>query len=290
MSFARSPSALTSEHLFYAETLVYVEGYTDIPFYETVLRNHNCRIKARNGKQECEKLATALLQRNYPYVVILDWDYEVLQRTRSKHRRIVLLHRHSFENYLFEDEPIQQFCRYRRPTINFENLESRFRELVDKIELKLKRLIILDVAHQCSKTGCKVLPDTPERFFKPRMSLDFQDEKIAELCTESTKVIDKQCFEDARVLVEEYLEQHRLVDLLPGHFAFAIITRLIIKTVRRSVFKQDIKVQLSTSVWDLVNTADHARLKRRLRRAVRNAQKMPKSGKGISRADRKSSD
>ena len=101
MSLARTPSGLASEYLFYKETVVYVEGYTDIPFYDTVLQNYyNYRIKAKHGKEKCKELATALVEDDLPYVVVLDGDYEILESTRSKHRRVILLHRHSLENYL----------------------------------------------------------------------------------------------------------------------------------------------------------------------------------------------
>jgi len=37
MSISRTPLGLEAEHLFYQETVVYVEGYTDIPFYHALL-------------------------------------------------------------------------------------------------------------------------------------------------------------------------------------------------------------------------------------------------------------
>ena len=119
ISFSRTPPGLAAEHLFYSEILVYVEGYTDIPFYNEVLQNYSCRIISKNGKSECKKFATLLEQGNYPYVVVLDGDYDILESTRSLHRRIVWLHRHSFENYLLEEEPVEKFRHYRAPLEEF---------------------------------------------------------------------------------------------------------------------------------------------------------------------------
>ena len=285
MRFSRTPSGLAAEYLFYKEILVYVEGYTDIPFYNAILQNYNCRIKAKNGREECEKAATVLVDGDYPYVVILDGNYEILERTRSKHRRIILLHRHSFENYLFEQEAIEWFCRDRTHLEDsLENLPiSKFRTVVEDTELKFKELIVLDVAHQQSHTGYDTLPNKPDRFLNPGKSVGFQDNEIQQWCTEATERIDSQSIEAARTLVEEFLRDYRFIDLLPGHFAFGIMRRLIIHTINRTISDDDVRVPLSRAVWGLVKTDDHNSLKMRLRRAVREAQKIPLPGKGVQR-------
>ena len=283
MRFSRTPSGLAAEYLFYEEILVYVEGYTDIPFYDAVLQNYNCRIKAKNGREECKKLATYLVDGDYPYVVILDGNYEILERTRSKHRRIILLHRHSFENYLFEKEPIERFCHERAHLADsLEELPiSKFRTVLEDTELKFKELIVLDVAHQRSNTGRNVLPNKPDRFLKPGKSVGFRNDEIQQRCMEAAQGIGRRSIEDARTLVEGFLREHRFIDLLPGHFAFGIMRRLIINTINRSISDDDVRVPLSREVWGLVKTDDHNSLKRRLRDAVREAEKMPRPGKGV---------
>ena len=273
MSFSRTPSGLAAEYLFYPEILVYVEGHTDIPFYNAILQNYNCRVKAKNGKPACEKLATFLGQNNYPYVVILDGHYDILKRSRSQHRRIILLHRHSYENYLFEEEPIKQFCRDRVPSEDSleEPLASdEFTEFARDIEVKFKDLLILDVAHQFSKTGQKTFFQTPDRFFR----VHFQDSEIQKQHAAAVSGIHTQSIDEAKNLVEKYLTEHRFIDLLPGHFAFGIMRRLISNTVGKSIPNDEIRLYLSRVVWQLVNARDHNSLKRRLRRAVREAEQI----------------
>ena len=288
MAFSRTPSGSAAEYLFYKEILVYVEGYMDIPFYDAILQNYGCRIKARGGKEECKKSAADLVKGNYLYVVILDGDYEILERARSKHRRIILLHRYSVENYLFEEEAIEQFCRDRSHLADsLEKLVSYFQEVVEDTELKFKELIVLDVAHQRSNTGYDVLPNSPEQFLETQGGVDFQDSQIQDFYERAVLLIDEQSIENARVLVEKFLEKHRFIDLLPGHFAFGIMRCLIISTVNRRIRRnritsdEDIRVPLSRMVWGLVKTPDHNSLKTRLCRAVLEAQKMPRPGKGI---------
>ena len=282
MSFARTPSGLAAEHLFVQEIRVYVEGSSDRTFYEEVLQNYDCQVTPRNGREQCEKLAAALVQDNLPYVVVLDGDYGILERAHSKHRRVILLQRHSFENYLFEEEPIAQFCRDRMDS--HELADYGFQEIIEKTERNFKELIILDVAHQRSKSGYQVLPDKPERFYETPQKIDFRNDEIEIYCTAATTHIDKQSLVDATTLVENFIRRRRLIDLLPGHFAFGIIRRLIIATVKRPITNEEIRLYLSRVVWGLVATPDHNSLKRRLRRAVREAQKMPRLGRGVSRA------
>ena len=238
-----------------------------------ILENYNCRIKAKNGKPECEKLARFLGQDNYPYVVILDGHYDILERSRSQHRRVILLHRHSYENYLFEEEPIKLFCRDRVPSE--DSLEEplardEFKDFAANIEVKFKDLLILDVAHQLSKTGQKTFFQTPDRFFK----VHFQDDQIQKQQNAAAEGIDIGCTDEAKNLVEKYLRDHRFIDLLPGHFAFGIIRRSISNTVGKSIPNDEIRLYLSRMVWRLVKTRDHNSLKRRLRSAVREAEKI----------------
>ena len=277
ISFSRTPPGLAAEHLFYSEILVYVEGYTDIPFYNEALQNYNCRIISKKGKSECEKLATLLEQGNYPYIVVIDGDYDILESTRSPHRRIVWLHRHSFENYLLEEELIEKFRHYRAPLEDsLDRLPSSFREIVVDTEQKFKELLILDVAHQRAGTGYKVFPKAPDQFFAGPRTVDFNNSEIKKLRNEATLGIDEQSIENARNLVQDFLKGHRFIDLLPGHFAFGIIRRWINYTVnvRQRILEEDIRVYLSTEVWRLVKTRDHESLKRRLRHAVREVEKI----------------
>ena len=67
MEFIRSGSGIENRDLFYRpKILVYVEGYSEIPFYEEVLQNYNCHLKARDGDKECEKLVGALVNKDLP--------------------------------------------------------------------------------------------------------------------------------------------------------------------------------------------------------------------------------
>ena len=277
MEFVRSEFGIENRDLFYyPKILVYTEGHTDFPFYEEVLQNCNYHLKSRGGKYECKKLVTALVEKDLPYVVVLDGHYEMLKRTRSRHKRIVLLHRHSFENYLAEEEPIDQFCRDHRCSANrLKELANNLRTVFKETQQKFKELIVLDIAHQRAGTGYDVLPEKSDRFFKTQKKVDFLDSQIEQYIA-AAKDINRQHINNATILVEKYLRKHRFIDLLPGHFAFGIIRRFILHTMKpkRNIYDDEIRVYLSREVWQLVKTRDHDSLKRRLRRAVREAEKI----------------
>ena len=145
-----------------------------------------------------------------------------------------------------------------------------------KFSKAIKELLILDVAHQRAKTGYKVFSKAPEQLFSTPKTVDFNNSEIKKLCNEATLGIDEQSIENARTLVQDFLKEHRFIDLLPGHFAFGIIRRWINYTVnvRQRILEEDIRVFLSTEVWRSVKTRDHNSLKRRLRSAVREAEKI----------------
>ena len=134
-----------------------------------------------------------------------------------------------------------------------------------------------------------MLPKGADGFFVEKTA-DFEDSRIQERWSEATLHIDKQNIDEARTLVREFLKNHRFIDLLPGHLAFSIIKRWINHTVdvRQRILEEDIRVYLSTEVWRLVKTGDHNSLKTRLRRAVREAEKIRQASKSQTQSNTRS--
>jgi hypothetical protein len=280
MPFQRTDFGLINKYLFYKEPLVWVEGPTDIPFYERITRSYSCQLEPAGGKEECKKLAKALLQKDHPYVVVLDGHYDILERKRSSHRRLVTLQRHSSENYLFEKETVEQVCRScAKIGSGDELIGDTFEALISVIQSDLIDLVILDIAHCRASTGRDVLPPKIEPLLESQKVLAFSHKRIKRCCTECQDAIAQEQVDEARALVVKFLEQRRLVDLLPGHLVFGILRYLIINTVRHKTKRKPhidddgIRVLLSAEVWSLTKNHDHESLKRRLRQAIREAQK-----------------
>lgn len=283
MCFTRTDSGLAAEHHFYQETLVYVEGYSDIPFYDALLNRNYSKNKwkikaAKNEKGGCKKFVGWLETYNYPYVVVLDGDYEILEDNQRWHSRVIILQRYSFESYLFEADPIKMIVNdYAKIPNNTEEplTKEEFAEFLEKIKEKFMNLLVLDVARQRSepKRSEKKSPSyfiSPDKFYNN----DFQDAQIRKQIEIAGKEIDEESINKAKDLVERYLKKHRLIDLLPGHFAFGIIRKFISNIVGKAISNDDIRILLSRIVWDKVETNDHDSLKKQLLDAVREAEEI----------------
>lgn len=279
--FTRSPTGQIAKHLFYREILVWVEGRTDIPFYRPVLAGLTCRFEVSGGKEQSLTLAHALILHNYPYVVVVDGDYRILERVRSPHRRAIFLQRHSCENYLFEREPIRDlFRKYVDPVHDDAFIQQEYDRVLALIHRSLRKLVILDVAHCRQSTGHKVLPDNAEALISPADSINFDRPRILKCEKESKSAVSRGRVAEARSFVTQFLLRRRLVDLLRGHFAFSLLRRLLLNTIKAkrgdcpNIDNDTLRILLCEAAWSLVRTPDHSGLKRRLRRAAREAARL----------------
>lgn len=278
MAFTRTFSGQVAEYRFLSEPLVWVEGPDDIPFYAEALRGVTCTLKPAGGLEQCEKLAEALLERDHPYVVVRDGDYTILKRRRSPHRRVVILQRHSMENYLFVRDPAEETCRRCAKIGTTEDLVGpAFDAAARTIETVLLPILVLDIAHSRAETGQRVLPKRAEALMVRGDRVGFVDERIAARCNEAVEGVPGAHVREARGLLRDYMRTRRCVDALPGHFAFGILRRLLTGVVKRhkkrglGMEDDTLKAFLSARVWARPRGADHMTLRRRLRAAVRDA-------------------
>lgn len=282
MAFSRTLSGKQAKYLFYSEPLVWVEGVDDIPFYTELFGTLPVRIEDAGGKPECLKLAQAIIEYDHPYVVVLDGDYGVLDRQRSPHRRVVYLHRYSFENYLFEYRPIERVSKkLAKVDPGEELLGSMFEDTLEYVSYELRELVTLDVAHDRVNSGTEVFPDRVEQVIEggggsaTRLALDHS--RISHLCTEAHQTIMSSVFDNAHELITGFLAQRRLIDLMRGHFIFGLLRRLIFSVTRQHTGRKprigddELKVLLTSELWNLETPgSDHTSLRRRLLRARRD--------------------
>lgn len=276
MRFSRTSSGKINKHLFFDKILVWVEGQDDIPFFEKVLRNKPCRLEVAYGKSECLKLSQAILESNYPYIVILDGDYEILERKRNPHRRVIYLQRYSIENYLFEEEPIEKVCRnYAKVTEDVDVLGTTFPDTITHIENELLELLVLDIAHYRANTGQSAIPNSVDAIIENQNPITFNTNRISEICASRQINIDSVI--EVEELIANYLHERRMVDLINGHIAFGLIRHLIFNAIRRIrhrppyIDNEGLFNLLSSEIWNLRGSPDHSNLKNRIFRAIRDA-------------------
>ena len=276
MEFVRTPKGQAATHLFVGLPLVWVEGPSDIPFFEGLLKGM-CRLKSAGGRPNCEKLARDILENDTPYVVIVDGDYDVLTRVRSEHRRVVRLTRYGMENYLAEnlvlDRVVARFAREQHVSGPVEEFE----ELLDGSRLFLAH-VAFDIASQkcglsargvpnhCQCIVCRAKPYVPDkdllRQWRRRYCLGVS---FADLMA-TTRALKRFC------------ASGRLLDILPAHFLMSLLHRCLRAAIVRTTGKRrsgqmdesTATAFLCSAVWDKpLASPDHVSLKRRIVRAVR---------------------
>lgn len=296
MNFDRTDLGKINKYLFYQDPVVWVEGPDDIPFYEHGLITDSCVFIPAGGKNECIKLASAIKKYGLPYIVVLDGHYEILRRKRTGHRWIVILGRHSIENYLFEKDLAQHVC-YDYICLKIGNTLGKsaeldelskgvgddFDRLLSYIESQLSNLVVLDVANCMKKTGCDVLPDKIDPLCQSGNNMIFLEGQIAEYCNKAKNKVSQQDIDDAESLISDFCKYKRFIDIVPGHLVYGILRRFIKNTIKRNTGKsisiddEGMMLLLTAKAWLVVKNRDHESLKRRLRKALTEVRKVRQS-------------
>lgn len=289
MNFKRTLSGLKVKYLFYQEVLVWVEGPTDIVPIKKLINGLPCRVESANGIEECQKLAEELIERDLPYVVVCDGHYQILVQSRSPHRRLIFLQRHSIENYFFESDIIEQICVSYVETKGGENTKleanevlsaSAYSEAIELVEQHLQPLIIYEVADYIVGNNIKVLPDHCNHLLE-NDGLMAKNKVVNSILKKCEPCFEQRDVQQAVDLIQKFLnKEKRLVDILKGHVVLGIIRRIINKAIYRKTKGKPHPVDNHTLILLLTNIAwdtnaimgkDHENLKRRIRRAIREA-------------------
>lgn len=277
--FNRTLSGKIAKYLFYKEPLIWVEGVSDIPFYSNLVSGINCHIEAADGREDCQNLIEALIDNNLPYLVVIDGHYEMLTRVRSRHRRVVLLQRHSIENYLFEQQIINIVaCQYSSIEPPRDISSVIITKLEQHLEKELHKLLVLDIALVDASPGQTVFPDSHLPIHDTRNPVQLSRHRIIDLQKSYGGLVSQEEIDSAESMLENYLKQHRFVDVLKGHFVFGIIRDLFVNIVTDTtgnspnIDNRGLLLILSGAVWAMKPHKDHESLYRRLRRALRESQ------------------
>jgi hypothetical protein len=278
-TFTRTPPGLAEKWRFHAVPTIWVEGPTDIYFYEPILVDIACRLEAFHGSDNATALVDALKKNDYPYAVVFDGDYRILRRFRSPHRRVVFLSRHSFENFLWEVEPLNRCChKHARSGDRTDAVGGPFVKMTTQMQATLTEAVVLDVAARACDPAPKVLPERIDAWLAREGEPDIDPAKPAKVVLTITPAVPKEKIDSARKQVNSFLAARPLAHLLKGHLLFGILRYLFTRTstaIRgaKSLLSDDALTQLlSDAVWQKPPSADHQRLRRKLRTIVRALQ------------------
>jgi len=276
MSFTRTPGGLAEKWRFHQVPTIWVEGPTDIFFYEPITEKLPCRMEAFHGCNNAESLVQALVDHDYPYLVILDGDYEVLRKSRSPHRCVLILARYSFENFLWEQDPVNRAClRHARCGENKDLAGAEMERVAKHLKKDLLHVVALDIAARRSPSPPAVLPDAMEQLAQNNLTPDLDPAKIAAVIASVEPQLDAAQVRAAKAEVRAFLANRCITHLLKGHLILGILRRLFLRSAEnesgiKSSLTPDAFTQiLAEMVWRRNQSDDHKRLKRAIRTKTR---------------------
>lgn len=278
--FTRTPSGLVGTSFFYPKPIVWVEGPSDIFFYEPIL-GERCTLKPFHGISNAKPLIERLRAGTgtYPFAIIIDGDYDILEDAQVDHRWIVQLKRHSFENYLWEQSPLNKAClRHAQCGEDQDVLGSRLETLAESVCNTLRPLIVLDIASRRLNPAPKVLPDRAEPLLVAADAPDICPKKVKQQLDKICDLIPDDLKREAEQKLRAYEVRQSLIHILKGHILLGVLLRLFFTAAAalrgaKCVVSEDAAIQLlSEMVWRLPSD-DHKRLRRKLRTIVTQMRK-----------------
>lgn len=276
--FTRTPTGVVGSRYFFPKPIVWVEGPTDIYFYEPVVAHLNCVIKVFHGSSNAKALIDGLVESacEYPYAVILDGDYSILKQRRSPHRWVIVLRRYSFENYLWEKSSLNRSClKHAQCGDGGDVISTEFDRVEAELFTKMREAIELDVAARRADPAPKVIPDRVEALLKQPESPDICPVKVGKIVSDAKAALNADLIMQARSDVRLFLQAGKISWLLNGHVLFGIIQRVFTQVTtqirgKKVILNDDGLTQLlAEMVWRSIPSHEHRRLRRKLVSVVR---------------------
>ena len=279
MAFTRTPSGLAEKWRFHEIPTIWIEGDTDLYFYEPISHGLSCRFEPFHGYKNAQALIDALRAKNYPYLVILDGDYSILKRSRSPHRRVIRLPRYSYENLLWEPEAINKAClRHARCGDSKDLVKKEMSATVRSLKTDIHPALVLDVAARRMDSPPSVLPERVDRLLiKSQTRVDFEPAELKKLIHAAKHEVDADLAKEARREINAFLRERCISHLIPGHFLFGLLRRIFVQAADRERGAKSMSADgallqlLSDAVWEFCTDGDHQRLKRNFRSKLREA-------------------
>jgi hypothetical protein len=276
MAYTRTAGGLAEKWRFHKVPTIWVEGPTDIYFYGPLLDGKDCRVEPFHGITNCTALVDAVITKDYPHIVILDGDYEILKGGKSSHRRIIVLSRYSFENFLWEGQPANKAClRHARCGEQKDLIEGKLDALAADLETSLRELVAYDIAARRMDPAPDVLPAHIDNMLSTRHGVALDKARVAALLKTAKARIDKKAFRKADKELGVFLKERPLVHILNGHLVLGILRKLFVLAAEQergsgAPLSNDAFTQLlADAVWRRKASNDHTALKRRINAAVK---------------------
>lgn len=276
MAFTRTPGGLAEKWRFHDKPTVWVEGPTDILFYYPIVVGKGCRMEPYHGTENAEALIEALVEKDYPIVVVTDGDYETLRSTMPKHRRLIVLSRYSFENYLWESQPVNSAClRHAQCGDDKDLVSAEMKKVEAHLKSELQELVALDAAaRSMTDDAPDVLPDRVDSLLAHHKRPVLDSGKVRALIAQATAQVGAKELREAKKDLRAALKERPFIHLLNGHIVFGVLWRVFLSAAEReskvpsNVTHIALTQLLADAIWKHCREDDHIRLRRKMRSAI----------------------
>ncbi len=236
--FTRTASGQSAYWFFNPKVILYVEGKTDINFYEGMIHGIECKIEKLNGELAGPKIEQQILRNGSPYLICYDGDYTLFTAARSKHRQIIRLSRYSFENYFWRWDLLNEVaCKLSGVQRNSKDLVSSGFASMENKKSCFDDLLIMDVFVRNQSIGVVAFPPNIHAILKRSDSMSFCDTKILKY-KESVKQLtsnQKKHLREISKSCNTYLTARSSFHFYRGHFVFSAVRHVIMNAVKKHI-------------------------------------------------------
>ena len=225
----------------------------------------------------CRELANAMVDDDLPFVVVMDGDYRILREnghSEERHDRVIVLRRHSIENYCAEPGLVETLCRsYSEGRIQKGIVGRRFEHLLMRLENDLWNVVVLDIASE--HTSDKTAPKSIKTFLRQQESPVFDQAKVqAHVEDVRRRRTSGQDELAADVLLRRFVERKRFIDVVKGHWVLELIQWFVSGELKEAgvrvpaLHAKALRALLAPWMWRDGVSRDHVELRKCLTRAI----------------------
>lgn len=215
------------------DTVVYVEGTDDIPFWEFIFNqfaDYSVEINDVGGLPEVEKYITKIEAGEIAAVVACDADFSYTGRF-SEHANVLRSYGYSIENSMICHKTLKKVIssmgRVSMKNIDDDHISQWFETIADST----KELVIQDIANHIMDEGKSVAGDNCTRFMKSPRSAEICPDKIEQHLVDIDLNMSKKLENKIKMSIVE--SDRTEADFLRGHFLFSASLKYVISEIKK---------------------------------------------------------
>jgi hypothetical protein len=259
-----------------------VEGDDDLAAYEWVSRL-GLRLHVAGGQERCSRLAEEVVANDRPFAVVMDGDYELARRNRTRHRRIIILDRYAIENYFAEADVVCSVVARLAPTHERVPCVDPWTDALAETTNATRCLAALDIACVLAGDGVAVVPRPAARLFDGNANPSVNSAEVQRI---EKRVLDRvvpKRIEEGESFLAAWELNREVAHIFCSDLIFALVRRFVLRACierggRRQIDNRALFALLAAAMWELLPHDDHRRLRGRFQRAAADLRALTGTG------------